>query len=133
MMDASAVSSYQLSDAGELTVIDGSASTKQTAACWLVLTYDGRFAYTANAGSASISGFVVQTHGRLKLLDASGVTATTGAHPADMAFSHDGRRLFSLNNGDGTISGFMVKSNGELNAGGSLSGLPTTSAGLASW
>ena len=34
--------------------------TEQTAACWLVLTYDGRYVYTANAGSASISGFSVQ-------------------------------------------------------------------------
>ena len=132
-MGASAVSSYQLSDAGDLTVIDSSASTKQTAACWLVLSYDGHFVYTANAGSASLSGFRVQPPGSLKLLHASGASATTGAHPADMSFSHDGRRLFSLNNGDGTISGFMVKPNGELGADGSLGGLPNTSAGLAAW
>jgi len=133
MMNASAVSSYVLSDAGHLTVIDSSVSTKQTAACWLVLSSDGRFLYTANAGSASLSAFRVQPSGSLSLLDASGVSATTGAHPADMTFSHDGHRLFSLNNGDGTISGFMVKSNGELGADSSLSGLPNTSAGLAGW
>ena len=95
--------------------------------------FDDRFLYIANAGSASISGFQLQPSGKLKLLNASGVSGRTGAHPADMTFSHDGRRLFSLNNGDGTISGFMVKSNGQLGPDGSLSGLPNTSAGLAGW
>jgi len=61
------------------------------------------------------------------------VTATTGAHPADMAFSHDGSALFSLNNGDGTISAFGVRSSGSLESMSGLSGLPTTAAGLAAW
>jgi hypothetical protein len=50
-----------------------------------------------------------------------------------MAFSRDGGTLFSLGNGNGTLNAFAVKSNGELQAMGSLSGLPTTSAGLAAW
>jgi len=131
--DGSSVSSYQLSDSGRLAVISGSVPTEQTAACWLVLTYDGRYVYTANAGSASISGFRVHRNGSLELLDPSGVTGTTGAHPADMAFSHDGNTLFSLNNGDGTISAFGVKSDGSLEPMSGLSGLPTTAAGLAAW
>jgi 6-phosphogluconolactonase (cycloisomerase 2 family) len=99
----------------------------------LVLTYDGRYVYTANAGSASISGFLVHTNGSLELLDNPGLPAMTGMHPADMAFSQDGRVLFSLNNGDGTISAFGVKSDGSLEPKIGLSGLPTTSAGLAAW
>ncbi|HXP58915.1 MAG TPA: beta-propeller fold lactonase family protein, partial [Dongiaceae bacterium] len=129
----SSVSSYQLSDSGGLSVISGSVPTEQTAACWLVLTYDGRYVYTANAGSASISGFRVHDDGSLKLLDPSGVSGTTGAHPADMAFSHDGTTLFSLNNGDGSISAFGIKSDGSLKPMTGLSGLPTTTAGLAAW
>jgi 6-phosphogluconolactonase (cycloisomerase 2 family) len=132
-MNGSSVSSYQLSDSGGLAVISGKVPTEQTAACWLVLTFDGRYVYTANAGSASISGFSVEANGSLKLLNSSGVTATTGAHPADMAFSHDGRALFSLNNGDGTISAFGVESDGFLEPMSGLSGLPTTAAGLAAW
>jgi 6-phosphogluconolactonase len=129
----SSVSSYQLSDSGDLSVISGSVPTEQTAACWLVLTYDGRYVYAANAGSASISGFSVKQDGSLKLLEASGVSGTTGAHPADMAFSHDGKTLFSLNNGDGSISAFGIKSDGSLKPMTGLSGLPTTTAGLAAW
>lgn len=131
--DKSSVSSYQLSDSGGLSVISGSVPTEQTAACWLVLTYDGHYVYAANAGSASISGFSVKGDGSLKLLEASGVSGTTGAHPADMAFSHDGKTLFSLNNGDGSISAFGIKSDGSLKPMTGLSGLPTTTAGLAAW
>jgi 6-phosphogluconolactonase len=131
--NGSSVSSYELSDSGGLAVISGKVLTEQTAACWLVLTYDGRYVYTANAGSASISGFRVHTNGSLELLDNSGLSAKTGMHPADMAFSHDGDALFSLNNGDGTISAFGVKSDGSLESRSGLIGLPTTSAGLAAW
>jgi 6-phosphogluconolactonase len=131
--NGSSVSSYKLSDSGGLTVISGKVPTEQTAACWLVLTYDGHFVYTANAGSASISGFRVQGDGSLELLDHSGLPAKTGMHPADMAFSHDGHELFSLNNGDGTISAFGVNSEGSLKPMSGLSGLPSTSAGLAAW
>lgn len=131
--NASSVSSYQLSDMGGLTVISGAVPTERTAACWLVLTFDQRFAYAADAGSAALTGFRVQHDGTLERLDPSGITATTGAHPADMAFSHDGRLLFCLNNGDGSISAFEVKSNGALGPKSGLTGLPTTAAGLASW
>ena len=130
---ASSASSYELGESGSLSVISGKVPTEQTAACWLVLTHDDNFVYTANAGSATISGFRVGTDGTLELLKNSGFPAATGEHPADMALSSDGRTLFSLNNGDGTISAFGIKSDGSLKPMKGLTGLPTTSAGLAEW
>jgi 6-phosphogluconolactonase len=131
--NASSASSYELTDLGSLTVISGKVPTEQTAACWLVLTYDGSFVYTANAGSATISGFRIGANGSLELLKNSGFPAKTGMHPADMAFSLDGLTLFSLNNGDGTISTFGIEGDGSLEPKSGLTGLPTTSAGLAAW
>jgi 6-phosphogluconolactonase len=131
--NASSVSSYQLTDSGGLTDISAKVPTEQTAACWLALTFDGSFVYTANAGSATISGFRVGARGSLELLKVAGLPASTGMHPADMAFSSDGLTLFSLNNGDGTVSAFRIKSNGSLEPMSGLTGLPTTSAGLAAW
>jgi 6-phosphogluconolactonase (cycloisomerase 2 family) len=131
--DASSVSSYNLKETGALSVISAKVATQQTAACWLVLTDNGSYAYTANAGSATISGFRVSPNGSLELLQKEGFPATTGMHPADMAFSHDGLELFSLNNGDGTVSAFGIKANGSLKPMSGLTGLPTTSAGLAAW
>ena len=131
--NGSSVSSYALSDSGGLGVISGKVPTEQTAACWLVLTYNGRYVYTANAGSASISGFQVNLNGSLERLVNPSLPAKTGKHPADMAFSQDGQLLFSLNNGDGSISAFGVNFDGGLEPKIGLSGLPTTSAGLAAW
>ena len=126
-------SSYAVSDNGELSLISGAVVTTQNAACWLITSHDGRFVYTANAGSGSISGFRVGHNGNLELLDPDGRTAVTGngSHPVDMAQSHDGRFLYGLANGDGTLHGFRVKENGSLEPVTVLNGIPTSAAGLA--
>jgi len=133
MPHASSASSYGLTWDGNLNVISGAVPTHQTAACWLKVSLDGRFAYTANAGSGTISGFRITANGSLELLSPSGVTGVTGvgSHPTDMAQSRDGRFLYSLNNGDGTISAFVVNPDGTLDPVAGASGLPTSSSGLA--
>lgn len=132
MANASSISSYKVSD-DDLTVISGAAPTHQTAACWALLSHDGHFAYTANAGSGTISGFEVAPDGSLSLVTSSGQTGVTGAgtHPTDMAESDDGRFLYSLNNGNGTIGAFRAKADGTLEPLTGAGGLPTTAAGLA--
>jgi 6-phosphogluconolactonase len=128
--DQSAVSSYDVVD-GLIDPITASAGTTETAACWIVITPDGRYAYTTNTGSASISGYRVGRDGSLSLLDADGVTGTTGPGPIDMALTRGGRFLYSLNSGDGTISGFRVRFDGSLTPIGGASGLPGAANGLA--
>jgi 6-phosphogluconolactonase len=61
------------------------------------------------------------------------VTGSTGSgsHPTDMVQSRDGRFLYSLNNGNGTISAFATHPNGSLDPLMTVSGLPTSAAGLA--
>jgi 6-phosphogluconolactonase (cycloisomerase 2 family) len=132
-VNASSASSYDVSETGDLAVISGSALTHQTAACWLMISRNGRYAYTANAGSGSISGFRVSHDGSLQLLDADGQTGLTGngSHPTDMVESRDGRFLYSLNNGNGTVSAFHALPNGSLCPLMVVTGLPTSSAGLA--
>jgi 6-phosphogluconolactonase (cycloisomerase 2 family) len=126
--DASAVSSFSL-QSQTLTLIDGSVPTTETAACWVAATRKYAYVYTANTGSNSISGFHLKKGGQLTLLDASGVTATTGNAPADLTLASD-RYLYVLNGQDGTISGFKVnRATGALTSVGSaVSGLPTTGA-----
>lgn len=133
MPDASSASSYAVSEDGELDVITGAASTKQTANCWMLTSQDGRFVYAANAGSGSISGFGVGHDGSLHLLDADGQTGLTGdgSHPTDMVESRNGRFLYSLNNGNGTISAFRAWPNGSLHPLMVLTGLPASASGLA--
>jgi 6-phosphogluconolactonase (cycloisomerase 2 family) len=90
MPNASVVSSYRPGTAG-WTVISPSVSGGQTAACWVAVTPNGRFAYATNTGSGSVTGFSIGHDGSLDLLNASGVTGMTGATPIDVAISHNGQ------------------------------------------
>ena len=129
--DASALTSYQASPAGALTAISPSVGTTETAACWVVITGDGRFAYTSNTGSGTISGYGLSPTGELTLLNADGVTATTLAGPIDLALTGNDRFLYSLDSGAGTISAFRVEADGGLTPAPGASGLPTGANGLA--
>jgi len=131
--NASSVSSYEVSDDGGLATLSGSVPTTETAACWVVLTRNERYAYASNTGSGTISGYRVSPDGSLKLLDADGITGTTGAgsKPIDLALSRDSRYLYSLNSGNGTVSAFRVNANGSLQALPGLNGLPEGANGLA--
>jgi 6-phosphogluconolactonase len=128
--DQSAVSSYGI-DEGVIEPITASVGTTETAACWIAVTKNGRFAYTSNTGSGSISGYRVSHDGELSLLDADGRTGVSGPGPIDMALSPNSRILYSLNSGDGTISGFRVRANGSLTPIGGATGLPNGATGLA--
>jgi 6-phosphogluconolactonase len=129
--DASALSSYQASPVGALSVISPSVGTMETAACWVVITGDGRFVYTSNTGSGTISGYRLSHAGELSLIDANGVTATTMAGPIDLALTRNDRFLYSLDSGAGTISAFRVTADGSLAPVPGASGLPAGANGLA--
>jgi len=130
--DASAVSSYQLGSDGLLVAIDPSVPTTETAACWLAISNDGRFAYTTNTGSSSTTGFSISFDGELELLDAGGVSGTTGAGPIDMDFSTDGRNLYTLNAGGDSLSVLRrVGGQGALAGVQTVAGLPDGANGLA--
>ena len=129
----STASSYSVSDDGNLAVISASVPTEQHAACWLTLTPDEHYAYTADAASGTLSGFSVAANGSLHLLEADGVAAVigNGSHPVDMAPSNDGHFLFSLANGNGTLNAFRIAADGSLKSLGTASGIPASAAGLA--
>ena len=129
--DASAVSSYEIMASGGLRLLSASVKDTETAACWIAITADGRFAYTTNTASGTISGYSFQ-QGRLTLLHADGVTASTGAGPIDLALSRNSQYIYSLDGAAGGISAFAVGANGSLSAlAGGVSGLPAGANGLA--
>jgi 6-phosphogluconolactonase (cycloisomerase 2 family) len=130
--DASAASSYDLDRDGDLEIISPSVPTTETSACWAIVTGNGRFAYTANTGSGTISGYRLATDGALTVLNADGVTGITGANssPADMTLSLNSRFLY-CRNGNGTISAFSVNATGALSPLNGITGLPPGSVGLA--
>lgn len=128
-----ALSSYAPQADGSLTVVSGSVATLQGAACWVGITNDGRFAFTTNTPSGTISGFLVSAGGDLQLRDADGVTADAGAGsgPIDLALSRDSRFVYTLNGGTGEIAGFRVTPTGGLEQVGAFGALPPGANGLA--
>ena len=130
--NASSTSSYDVS-ADSFELISPAVPTQQTAACWAVVTKNGKYAYTANAGSGSISLYKVSRDGALTLRSsAAGFTGTT-SHPSDMALSHDSQFLYVLANNTQAIGAFAVQGDGSLTAINGVSGLPATAVGLAAW
>jgi len=131
--NGSSLSSYHILRDGLPKVVDGAVRTLQSAACWVVVTPDGRFAYTSNAASQSISGFRVSPSGDLTLLNPNGVSATSSGNgnPIDSVISRDGRFLYVLNAGRDTISVFGIGHDGDLSTVGTVQNLPTSANGLA--
>lgn len=129
--DASALSSYELERDGDLESISPSVPTTETAACWTVVTRNGRFAYVTNTGSASVSGYLIGFDGELSLLREDGKSAVTGAGPIDAALSRDDRFLFTLNSGSHSITSFRIGHDGGLTPASSVEGLPAGANGLA--
>ena len=114
-------SSYAFRDDGTLRTLSASVSNNgQAAACWS--TTARGFLYVVNAGSNTITGYRENDHGRLRLLDASGVTATTDAGPIDAATS--GRFVYVQNAVAGTLGGYRVRADGSLRRIVTVTGLP---------
>ena len=129
--EASTVSSYDLLANGSLTPITSALATTETAACWLVVTGNGRFAYVTNTGSDSVSGIHIARSGVLSLLDADGATGQAGDAPIDAALSRNSRFLYVLNAADDSLSAFAVHADGSLASLNGIGGLPASVNGLA--
>ncbi len=129
--NASAVSSYGFNEdmQAKPQLISASVGTTQTAACWVVATPNGRYAYVTNTGSATISSYRVDKMGRLSLAQAVAAPSVSG--PIDAAVSADGQALYALNGGSMSITAFKIARDGSLTAAGSATGLPVGSNGLA--
>ncbi|MEY2445304.1 MAG: 6-phosphogluconolactonase, partial [Ilumatobacteraceae bacterium] len=114
---------------GHLANITGALVDTQAAPCWLIASANGRFAFTTNAASGTISSYRIGHDGSLTLLSA--VAGTPGAGPTDVARSSDGRFIFvRVRNGD--VATFAVGQDGFLTSLGTVTGATAIgSSGLA--
>jgi 6-phosphogluconolactonase len=109
----SALSSYHV-NGSDFEMISPSVGTTQIAACWIAVTQNGKFAYTTNAGSGTVSSYRVGQDGSLDLSNPTAATIGPNSHPSDMAFSIDSGILYTLNNHLNTLGIFQVQSDGGL-------------------
>ena len=121
-----AISSYAVQSNGALSTISASVPTLGAATCWQAVTPDGRFVYTANSGSSTISGFSIGKNGGLTPLSGTVVaTLPTGSIDLDTTITADGK-LYTLNSGTGTIGIFGIDADGTLSSLGEKGGLPAS-------
>jgi 6-phosphogluconolactonase len=127
---ASVLSSYRVQWNGQISVVEGSVGAGQTAACWVVITSDGRFAYTTNTGSNNLSTFAVNIFsGSIDVHDP--VSATSPGGPIDAALSEGSKYLYVLNSMAHSISAYKVGANGSLAPIQEVGGVPPGATGLA--
>ena len=112
--NAGAMSSYEVSEHGLLATISGPVADDQSAPCWVVTTENGRFAYTSNTGSGTISSYTIGHDGSLTLLAADAGSTGSGSAPIDIALSRNSRFLYAVASGTHAVNGFQVQSDGSL-------------------
>jgi 6-phosphogluconolactonase (cycloisomerase 2 family) len=102
----------------------------QVAACWIAISNNGKFAYTTNAGSGTISSYQIAEDGSLTLLQVMAGSTGAGSSPVDIAFSNNGSFLYALGNAAHTITIFQMGADGSLSNLGAMS-VPAGVTGLA--
>lgn len=107
-----AVSSYWVSSNGSLAVTSGSVPNRQTDSCWIVITKDGSYAYTANFGSGTISSYSISSSGKIRVIDGKAGFLGAISQPVDLALSTDGHYLYLLLRGTGGVAAFRIQRHG---------------------
>jgi DNA-binding beta-propeller fold protein YncE len=100
----------------------------QMATCWVAATPDGRYAYTSNAASGTITLYGISAGGLLRAVESVPVTGQGPmGSPIDIGVSRDGRNLYALNGNQGSVSAFGIGAGGRLVLSGVLTraGLPS--------
>lgn len=130
---ASTTSSYRFAEQqpAKAMLVSASVPTLQTAACWVAVTPNGKFAYTGNAGSSSISQYRVGRDGSLALAEAAAGVTGSGTGVTDLAVSRSGQALYALAPGAMRVVAFEVGADGRLAPSSTLTGLPGMMVGLA--
>ncbi len=133
--DASATSTYKFRQNGTLKILDGSVASSETSACWVAITRSGRYVYVTNHVSGTVTGYTLSETGDLALLDADGVTASTGpgSGPIDPALDASSKHLYVLQDGDHAIAIFDRLADGSLVDRGEITSLPAPAVGLAAY
>ncbi len=114
-LNNTSVSSYDLlRPSGTLSPITGSAKNGQTDGCWIVITNDQKYAYTANFVSGTISSYALSDNGTVSLINGTAAFSGLTSQPTDLAFDTETKYLYNLLRGTGAVSAYQVETNGNL-------------------
>jgi 6-phosphogluconolactonase len=117
------VSAFSVNPNAKVKSITGSPfADGQTAPCWVEISHDGRYLFTVNTGSTTISSYRMLANGSLSLIGSTPFSSGTGIRPFDARLDVAGDYLYVVDAAIAAVSAFAV-------SGGSLSELspsPTT-------
>jgi 6-phosphogluconolactonase (cycloisomerase 2 family) len=115
------VSAFNDADNGVLSPIGSSPfADLQTAPCWVEISHDGKYLFTVNTASSTISRYSIAADGTLTLL---GSTPFNGKGAFDARLAPDGATLWVVDDGSNAVSGLKVN-------GGDLSELTSSPTSL---
>src|SRR5207253_10751781 len=115
------ISAFAVAADGTLTSIGASPFADfQTAPCWVEISHDGRFLFTVNTASNSVSRYAIAAGGSLTLLGSTPLS-TLGAGPFDARLGPGGSTLWVVE--AHAVAALAV-------AGGNLAELPSSPAPL---
>jgi len=127
---ASKLSSYHISNNGSISLLMGSVGASQSAACWVVITNNGKYAYTTNTASNNLTSFDINKNTGAIAVNTA-IAATSGMGPIDADLSNNSKYLYVLNAGSHSISVYKVENDGSLNNIQTVNGVPAGATGLA--
>ncbi len=123
------VSAFQDGPQGTLTPIGSSPfGDLQTAPCWVEISHDGRYLFTVNTASGTISRYAIGRDGSLALLGSTSIRGTGGVGAVDARLSPDGRWLFVDESAARAVGAFAVDGGSLTELPGSPTALPAGSA-----
>ena len=110
---ASGASSYRL-DGAQVETISPLVPSMRRAACWTVVTKDGRFAYVTNGGTGDVTGLRIDQDSSISLIDPSGISASVGGAAVDAALSNGSRYLYVRNGALAKVDALRIGADGSL-------------------
>jgi 6-phosphogluconolactonase len=121
---AGSVSAFSVNPNAKVKSIVGSPfADGQTAPCWVEISHDGRYLFTVNTGSTTISSYRILATGALRLIGSTPFSSGLGIRPFDARLDVAGAYLYVVDAAIASVSGFAV-------SGGSLSELGSSPTAL---
>jgi 6-phosphogluconolactonase (cycloisomerase 2 family) len=129
---AGSISAFNVERDGIVTAIGAPVPDNQTAPCWVEISHDGRYLFTTNTASSSVSSYSIAADGSLTLIGSTTLRNPTGIGAIDLRLDPSGHYLYVTDAGLHAVTAFAV-SGGNLTelasspfatfTGGSLSGI----------
>jgi 6-phosphogluconolactonase (cycloisomerase 2 family) len=108
------ISAFNVTEEGALTSIGASPyADHQTAPCWVEISHDGRYLFTVNTGSTTISSYAINSDGSLTFSRSAAFNNGTGIRPFDARLDPSGHHLYVVDAAISAVSAFAV-SDGSL-------------------